>query len=671
RIGWKEHVASNHEIEELGTQHKFEHLWPYFIGDGEVSGLHVALNHPEKKKGWAAADVNGSLRFSQQNAPIMEFHGLFHRGDKELPFHLTGEGSIEDEKRWKVAFDANFFDQEEIGAYFALTSQGEKRFTIEGEGKSLGPDQLSLFQHIIGVYIPQVEKVVIEEGRFDVKGGGWIEDKELKRCELLSFSARDVVGHLIDQEMSLRGKNFSAKGEFDLSTPDFFDGTNWEGQISGGECTIKGSKVEKIDLFVAMHDQYLKPSTLTCQYEGIQATFAFEGLYTHLNINVDTLLYPEKIGELLHIKEVGPLSDPVALDLDLKLKTNESCLGVEGTLGFIREKEKGDLIEFGWSLDLKQLAEGKWLSALELGWFRGENISADTLNLPLMVWDRDFRGRGAFGIEGTFNSRAVEFSIDPTQLKYESKAIDIDPRGKEEEKVPNCNFFFDFKEKIWRGKIPLKRARVQEHAFGIHFDTFTSEVDLEGTEVLFQNVDAVANGVHFQAEVAVNFALEDRSELKIDTYAINGTVREVMALLDHFETFKGIEFPLTGTVTSGPGDMHLHAYVGDVQELLEWRIALHLDRGNYLFSNTLGFKNLSGDLFYSAEEQLYKIKEVAGDLTLTAGESPKSYSLNVPLLELDAVQGVLHYDCRLEAPTYEICRIVGEGVQEKGEFFFH
>jgi hypothetical protein len=670
-LTWKEHFTSNTEMKGWESHPFFENLWPYFVGEGEVAGLHARLDHPKNDEVWGAVDVNGSLRFSRLNAPLMEFHGLFHRKGKEVPFHLVGEGIIEDNTTWKVACDARFFDKEEIGAFVALTSKGGGIFIVEGEGKSLAPDQLTLFQHFVGAHIPAVEKITIDQGTFDGKVIGWIENKKLTRCEMTDFKATQVVGSVYGKDLHWKGNEVFGKGEFDFSSPDFFDGTHWEVKVVGGECNIQERKIEGIDLLVAMHDQYLKPSTLTCSYEGINGKFAFEGLYSHLNINVDILLHPERLAELLQVQKPKNMSEPVALDLDMKLKTVDGRLGVEGSLGFLREGEKDDIIEFGWNWDLERFVFGEYLSSLELGWFHAEKISARTLNLPLMIWHRDFRGRGSLGLEGTFNSRAVEFSIDPTDLKYESKAIDIMPKGEGEEKAPNCNFFLDFEKGIWRGKIPLKNAQVQEHSFGLLFDSFTSEVDLEGTEFLFQNVDAVAEGVHFQAEIAVDFARADRNELTINTYAIEGEGKDILTFLNHFESFRGVEIPLSGAIKSGPGDMHLHAYIGDIEELLEWRIALQLRDGQYPFSESFGFENLSGNLYYSAEDERFKIEDVAGDLTLTAGNIPKSYSLNVPVLELDAKEGILIYDCRLEAPTYEICRVVGRGAQEGEEFCFH
>ncbi len=668
-LGWKEHFHSNHEMGSLESHPFFEKVWPYFVGDGEITGMRMTFDDPHSNQGWNAAEVNGTLRFSHLNAPLMEFHGIYHGGGNKAPFHLIGEGRIEDETSWKMAFDTHLFSADEMRSYFAITSKGNRRFYVESECENLAPDQLSLFKHLASNHLPFLDKLHIDEGRFSGKGGGWIEGKKLTSFELSHFEASKLQMRILSEKFGWQASHLQGKGEFDLSTPDFFDGTHWELALTDGEIEMgdKGT-VHGVTLSLAMHDQYIKPSTLTCEYHGMQGKVAFEGLYSHLNINIDALLTPDHIAELLQIKKYKSLSDPLALDLSLKLKTVENRLGLDGTLAFIREEGKDDEIEFGWNWDINKLKEREFHKALELGWFKGEKISDRIFNLPLIFLNQRFYGEGMIGVEGTFNAHAIEFSIDPTHVKYLSKEIDIDPQTAGEERAPRCTFFYDFNEGFWRGKVPLKGAYLKEHSFGIEFDSFTSEVDLEGTEFLFQNVDAISEDVHFQAEVAVDFSLPDRTELRINTYAIDGDAPSVLAFLSHFESFRGVNFPLNGKITSGPGDMHLHAYVGDHEELLAWKIALHFNEGSYPFSPTFGFENLAGDLYYSADEKRFIIEKVGGTLMLKAGEVPRLYELNVPLLELDAGEGILIYDCRLEAPTHEICRLVGSGAQKGEEF---
>jgi hypothetical protein len=668
QLSWKEHFQSKEELGDLESHPFFNKVWPYFIGDGEILGLHVAVNRPLSNEGWTACDVNGHIRFSHSKDPLMEFHGVYGGDGKETPFHLVGEGKVAEGAGWTLAFDAHIFSPEEVKGYLALTSEGNDRFTVEGEWNNFTPHQVNLAKHFVEPFHPIFQNIICHEGLFHGKGTGWIEQNKLVRLEVASLSAEEFGVVFPLEKLEWKGKSLQGKGEFDFSTPDFFDGTCWELRIEDGEVLQGEKKADHLILSLAMHDQYIKPSTLVGNYQGSRLKATFEGLYTHLNLSMDALLSAETIADILEAKHYQGFADPLALDLNLKLETASGQMNVEGALAFIREKGKDDGIEFGWTWGLEKLKRRKFKEALELGWFKGEHVSDRTLNLPLIFFNKNFRGKGEVGIEGTFNGGAIELTVDPTHISYESKEVSLEPQFKEGEKAPNCIFFYDFNEGFWRGKIPLKGVKLKEHSFGIEFDSFTSEVDLEGSEFLFQNVDATSNYVHFDAEAILDFSHDHQADLKIHTYGIQGEAPSVITFLNHFEMFRDVHFPLKGKMVSGPGEMRLHAKIGEVKELLEWKISLKLLEGCYPFSPTLSFENLAGDLYYSADEKRIVIEKVAGNLMLTAGETPRSFDLNVPLLELDAAEGILVYDCRLEAPTYEICRLVGTGKQVGEEF---
>ncbi|MEM8727166.1 MAG: hypothetical protein AAGE99_00400 [Chlamydiota bacterium] len=669
RCSWTKHFGSKEEMGRFGSPPFFQSISPRLFGDGEIVGMEVSIRDRSSNREWNFVDIDGSLRSGQIDTSTMEFHGNYHGENEATPFHLVGKRKIENETFWQMTFDSDIFSNDEVLGYLALTSKGNRRFLVEVDCQNLASHQLGLFKHFASASLPILDRLSIEGGSFNGKGSGWIEEKKLTRLELSSMQASDVRISLPAENIRWQAKDIAGKGAFDLSNPDRYDGTCWELSVSEGKIGYgERGALDKVNLFLAMDDRYVKPSTLECDYQGVRGKATFEGLYTDLTIDIGAFLSSENLADLLDVKKDRRFSDPLALDLTLKLKTVDQSLAVDGNLAFIDEKKGADAIAFGSRWDLEALREKKFRKALELGWFKGEKISDRTVNLPLIFWNKEFRAEGEIGIEGTFNSHALEFTLDPTGVKYRSDEIDVDPRIQGNEKSPNCMFCYDFDQGFWRGKIPLKRVRLRQHSFGIEFDAFTSEVDLEGATLLFQNVDTIADDVRFQGEVTVDFGLADRKELTVNTYAIEGQAQGAVAFLNRFEMFKGLHLPLSGRVIGGLGDMHLHAYIGEVEELLEWKIALRFKEGSYPFSSSIGFDDLAGELYYSASEKRLIVEKFAGKLVLTTGAFPRSYELNVPLLEIDAQEGTLIYDCRLESSTHQICRLVGSGARGCDEF---
>ena len=114
-LGWKEHFTSSEEMGEMGTHPFFEKVWPYFIGDGELCGLNVCIDDH-----WVARDVRGTVRFSQKSEPIINLLGTYAHNETDHPFQITGEGFVEEDAFWKIAFDVNFLTETNPQAYFCI-----------------------------------------------------------------------------------------------------------------------------------------------------------------------------------------------------------------------------------------------------------------------------------------------------------------------------------------------------------------------------------------------------------------------------------------------------------------------------------------------------------------------------------------------------------------------
>ena len=229
---------------------------------------------------------------------------------------------------------------------------------------------------------------------------------------------------------------------------------------------------------------------------------------------------------------------------------------------------------------------------------------------------------------------------------------------------------YDFDQQFWQGTIPLQKAHIKEHFFGIEFDSFTSAIDLQGKSLVFHNVDAMANNIHFQGEIGIDRNVADSIQLTIKTHAVEGKAKNAISFLNHFERFKGIDLPLQGNIISGDGDIYFHGDIGKIKKVIACKIALDFQEGSYPFSQTFGFENLSGTLYYSTDNNRFLMEKVKGTLMLTAKKPAKSYHFSANRLELDREQRTLIYDCGIDAPTHEVCRFVGHGIKDKDELTF-
>lgn len=674
QINWREHFTSNDEMGRWTSHPFFEKIWPYFVGDGEFYGAKISFEDPQTGVDQGLVELRGKLQFSHRNQPLADFHGLFTKEGREYPLRLVGEGLIENDQNWKMAVDLSLHEEggEKMATYIALSSLGPKKYRFESLFQNIAGDPVNLVQHLVKIKYPHLTPYVLEKGSFDGALVGFIENRRFQSLDVekLEINQTCLLDHKHD--LMFAAKHMKGSGEFDFSNSDVFDGTFWALEIQEGAFDGFGNvHVSELDANLSMHDQYMKPSVVKGLVNGIESDIHLEGLYTHLNLNLDFGLTPKAIFELLgqEKKKARPQFDEkLALDFDIHLRTTREELSVEGNLDMIRDNCPTDSVLFGVKWDVAELFNAGFLNGLSLGWFKTDSLSASTINLPLEFFEKNWRTEGRAALEGTLNRERVALSLDPSELVYTSPYVDLEA-GYGSEKAPSCHFRYDFTTGLWFGKLPLKNAKLKEKSFGIEFDSFSSELDLEGDFFEFQNVAASAQGTSFKGDISLDYQYGDYAELCIKTDEVKGSTQAIQKFLRHFSPFSTLDLPLGGEVTSGESGMVLRAFVGDREELLGWEVSMTLHDGTYPINPTCSFEGLTTRFEWSWRDQVLSLIESDGYLRLGGAESPKNYHLNVPVARADFKRGTWDYDLRLETPTHDICRLVGDALrdEDKGE----
>jgi len=671
-VNWKEHFTSNEEMGRWAEHPFFEKIWPYFIGDGEFFGAKIAFEDPRTGIDQGIVELRGKLLFSRRDQPLVDFYGLFSKGGREYPLRLVGEGLIENDHNWKLAVDVSLHEEggEKMTTYLALSSQEPKKYIFESHFQNIAHDPVDLIQHLVKVKYPHLTPFELEKGKLSGSFEGLINQRRFYSLDVKELEIEGVVLQDHEHELCISADQMKGSGEFDFSTPDFFDGTFWELEVTNGAFDgLNQVHVTDLTADLSMHDQYLKPSSISGLINGIESDIRLEGLYTHLNLNLDFNLTPKDLFHLLGQKKTNEslqFDEKLALDFDIRLKTTKEQLAVDGSLDIIRANRPTDSVLFGAKWEVEKFLDQGLLKGLTLGWLKADHLSSHTINLPLEFFDKSWRTEGSAILEGTLSSESVSIHLDPTHLHYKSPYVFLDA-GPGREKAPSCHFYYDFQAQSWSGKIPLKDARLVEQSFGIEFESFSSELDLQGTFFDFQNVSAKTQGVLFEGTISLDYQYEDYAELTINTEQVKGSTDAIQKFLRHFEPFSTLDLPLEGVVSSGKEGMSLKAYVGDREEMLSWEVSMLLEKGTYPVTPICSFEGLTTRFEWSWHNQVLSLIDSDGYLRLEGGESPKNYHLNIPVARADFKKGCWDYDLRLETPTHDICRLVGKAKRNEGK----
>lgn len=728
-LKWEESLRSNYEKKGLGYHPFFTLIWPYFIGEGEFSGAQIKFLKEDQKEILATVDLWGETRFSTITEPMLLLKGMFHLGDHHYPLALIGEGVIKGDRSFKVAFDLNLSDEggKQTNAYVAWTSQEGKKTLLRGDLTNFNLDQARFLKSLLIIPFPQLQCLEIEGGNFDASLLAWVDGKKLSHCEVSRFIGRDTTFSFPSKGISCDATQIEARGEFDFTLKDFFDGNCWEVKISSKLCSLSPEvKIEQLEAELSMHDEYIKPSWIKGKIARVEGKAFLEGFYHNLNINVEfpidlktiqSTFFPgfggkkklsdhfiedsaertftfskdcntssatssslgRGIATAASFPSVGaevPSSSQNVKSLPaqsltmkwmgtLRLFEEKSCL--EGSLHLVKEEGEKDAILFGVLLDPKELLHlhsFPSLSSLQVslseGWFSAKRLSHHTFNLLLASWEEGCKGEGKIDLEGTFDREKIAFSLNPSDLIFHSPSLTLTfPKGGNAKELTSF-FVYDFQKEIWKGNLPIRDAIFEDHSFGLHFQPFSSDLDIEGNLFTFRAIETISQGVSFQGNASLDYREGEKGILDIFLSKIEGSCFSAQKFLQNFSLFSKLDLPLQGVVKSRSEGMHLRAELGKEDKLLDWEVSLAVSEGKVKPLSHLTIKNITCEIDYSQKKQWLQFSNLQGELTLGVKGKEVSYEINTPYFFLDVEKKRWSYDLKVEAHTHDILRLLGE-----------
>lgn len=666
KICFKEHFTSNKQMKGLRNHPFFDKIWPYFVGDGKFHGVKIAFEDPKTKESKGILEFRGQLNFSPKNEPLAECLGFFMHEGNSFPFSLNAEGIIESHKTWKFALDISLVEEDKnpMHAMISLKKDFEEGYLFESCFENLSRGPKGIIEYLLKVKYPKLTSYAIEAKTFSGEIAGSFKQKGLKFLELKTFIAKDFL--LVDKasQLDLRAKWVKGKGEFDFSQVDFFDGTFWKAEILGGSIHFADQlRIDEIEAHLAMHDQYLTPSTIEAKIHHTKVEMTLEGLYSFLNLNLNFELFPNDFFYLFgkESQKEEPSVAPLLVGLEMKVKKEKEVLLTEGVLK--KGKETKQLsFEFRWNLF--ELFSKGIVEGFREGYFKTQGLSHEFANLPLELWKVGFRVEGYLPLEGKLDREKIAFYLDLNQVRTFSDELVINSSSTLKQ-GPFSYFCFDFAQKKWSGKIFLREATLCHLPLDLLLERFRCDIDLDGEKLTFQNVSTCLLGVDFKGKANLEHYGKGDGDLKIYAHTIKGSAYAVRKLLSRFDFFSNMDFPVDGFVVSGKKGMVLHVRTGKDNRVMGWDVDLKLTEGSYEIYPHCRCENFSTKIIWSWSDKTLRLLESQGLICLNHDDWKKEYELNLPFGCFDFNKNIGNFDLRLETPTHEICRLVGKLEKEK------
>lgn len=619
--------------------------------------------HPVTEGIWAAVDMEGKLILDAKQTPQLTIHGFFGQDTAFHPFTVQGQGLTMSESTWWMELSVELLIDQALpthmSIYMAVLESQE--MCVKTSIEQMGVAELQMLQNWLQLSFPKVEEIELLEGSISADITLHLFNQGIQSIALDKLKCIGIVAQVKNSPW-----NFEcgfAQGKFKWYFP-FGAGS----KAPSWELSFKNLKVQKKDdpEIVITNEGYLSsqkwevsPSWVTASMQGIEAHCQIKGHYSSLEVTTTVVLdenhvfspFQEKL-----LQTVGSLERLGKVDVTCKVLQEKGSFNILGAAHLYYPSRSVDTIRFG----VETKVEGNFLpSSYEgcKGWFQSDALSENTYLAFLQYYGQKWYALGSMKVTGEWDTRNIRFSIDTHEALFESDDVKIimPSHGA----MYHGDFLLDVAKKSWTMTLPITGAQCIDKKLHLPFEEVSAEVTLQGMQLAAENISATCEGVSFTGRLDLDFRASDFAELKIYPETFYADSEDFTRFLKYLPEFENFESPWGGKV-QGLGNNAIFIRYNATESEKQTKIGLKIEEGHYAINSFSTLRDMNFSVAWDSTQGFLEIKELEGNLCLHKDQEERSYHINAQnLVAKNILLGEWDFDVRIEAPTFDILRIVG------------
>ncbi|MES2121986.1 MAG: hypothetical protein V4492_04320 [Chlamydiota bacterium] len=577
------------------------YFWDKLSAAFSLRSATCLLNEPLVVHSFGMQNVAGEIRLEPSLEPQLSLQGMLVQSDKQLPFTLSGKGSMQQDDRFWSVIECQ-----------CVAPSGEKMQAL-----------LSLCRHAMDQDVVQLK---IDHATF----------------EHLDFfrGFNPLPGHCVAGTAHLEATWLYQNGACQNASIDScsLDGVRWYfpeekltayADLAKGECALERDaqgnwsvsslqlEMQAGDLLGAQHHL----SDLNVQY-GIHRQVVqpshFEGKWGGLEARVD-LLGPgaDHFGDITLFGDARTLfpaiKDPyrIAMHGVVGHKAHQFELALNGELA-------GDAIQ----------GTVQWEGAIPLSLttfsapqFVEANFKADALTpksyaflLPRLLPGIHLAGTLSCQAHLTPTSATVSIGGDDILLQHPYAEMQIPAI-----KGNLAQFQWSEESGKWMGALPVFDGKIYVSGVQLPFDNVETKFIIDGSQIKAPSFYAECEGLALRGNLALDLKGNNQVDISLATTQIAGSVQNLSAALGHLPSGPKFGFPIDGSLSSGEGGFVLKTTLGSTNAPTQMRFQAALSQVSFPLNEASHITDGNCEIAYDFTTQRIEIGKAEAKWNLKEG----------------------------------------------------
>ncbi|MEI8300282.1 MAG: hypothetical protein WCG10_01550 [Chlamydiota bacterium] len=641
----------------------FTEIMHVCVSTVEWSDGFMSKIHPLTEVVWAAVDVEGKLILDAKQTPQLTIHGSFGQDEKFHPFSVQGQGLTMSESTWWMELYVEMLIDQALpthmSIYMAVLESQE--MCIKTSIEQMGIAELQMVQNWLQLTFPEVQEIELTEGCISADITLHLFNRSIQSIALDKLKCVGVVGQRKNTPWNFHFEH--AQGKFKWYVP-FGAGSkapSWE--LSFKNLTVQNADDPEIVItsegYLSSHKWEVSPSWITASMRGVEAHCQIKGPYNSLEVLTTIVLDKNHVFSPFQenlLQNVSSLERLGKIDITCKVIQEKGSLNILGAAYLYYPTKSVDTIRFGVET---KVGDNFLPSSYEgcKGWFQSDALSENTYLAFLQYYGQKWYALGSMKITGEWDTSNIRFTIDTQEALFESDDVKIIMPN--HGKSYHGDFLLDVAKKSWTMTLPITGAECIDKKLHLPFQEVSAEVTLQGMQLAAENISAICEGVCFTGRLDLDFRGSDFVELKIYPQTFYGDSEDFTRFLKYLPEFKNFKSPWGGRVEGFGGNAIFIRYNATESEK-QTKISLKIQEGSCALNSFSTLRDMSCCVTWDSIQGFLEIKELEGDLCLRKDQEERFYHINAQnLVAKNILLGEWDFDVRIEAPTFDILRVVG------------
>lgn len=578
------------------------YFWDKLSANLSLRSATCLLNTPLVEHTFGMQNVVGEMRLEPSHEPQLSLNGMLVQMDRQLPFTLSGKGSLQqDDRFWSVLeCQCTASTGETMQALLSFCRHEQDQDVLQLKVDHATFEHLDFFRG----FHPLPGQCVAGTAHLEAT---WLYQKGACQQASIDSCTLDKMRWYFPKQQ-ITAYVDSAKGECALerNTNGLWEIDTLQIDVREGDLVSAESHFSDLNGQYGVHRKEIQPSHFQGKWEGLEVQIDLMG--SHGEHFAEAAFFGDARHALSaernepYLVAMHATIDQTASRFDVTLRGELAGEPVQGSL---RLHGSPHLLATEFSVPALIEAEGS-----------AEVLTPKSYSPFLPQLLPGLHLAGTLACQAHFSPTGTTLSIGGEEILLQHPFVELQIPAM---KGNLAQFQWSSTEKKWSGSIPVFDGKIYVQNLQLPFDNVETKFVLGGSKIQASSFYAECEGLALRGHLDLDLHNAEEIELSLATSQIAGSMQNFVTALSHLPSGPKFTFPIAGSIASGENGFVLKTVFGKPDNDLQMQFKAGLQQVGFPLRTYSQITDGNCEISFDWKEKRLEIEKAEAKWNLKEG----------------------------------------------------